>query len=98
APVGSYPQGATPEGVVDLAGNVEEWVADWYAPAYPEADMVDPTGPASGDEKVVRGGSYRDGRAFLRGAARGHALPSVRRAWRGFRCAKRAGPAPRPNP
>lgn len=88
AVVGSFPQGRTTEGIVDLAGNVEEWVADWYAPAYPEADMVNPTGPAAGDEKVVRGGSYQDGPAWMRGAARSHALASTRRAWRGFRCAR----------
>jgi formylglycine-generating enzyme required for sulfatase activity len=88
APVGSFPQGRTLEGVHDLAGNVEEWVADWYAPSYPEADEVDPKGPAHGDERVLRGGSFRSGRAWLRGAARAHELPSVRRAWIGFRCAR----------
>lgn len=87
APIASFPQGRTPEGIDDLAGNVEEWVSDWYAPAYPEADLVDPTGPGTGDRKVVRGGSFQAGRAWLRSAARGKDLPSARRAWRGFRCA-----------
>lgn len=88
APVGSFPAGRTPEGVADLAGNVEEWVADWYAPGYPEADMVDPRGPATGDERVLRGGSYISGRAWLRSAARNKDLPSRRKPWRGFRCAR----------
>lgn len=88
APVGSFPQGRTPEGLYDMAGNVEEWVADWYLPEYPEADIVNPRGPASGDERVTRGGSYLDGRGWLRAAARGHALPSLARPFRGFRCAR----------
>ena len=88
APVGSFPSGRTPEGVADLAGNVEEWVFDWYAQRYPEADTVDPIGPDTGDTKVVRGGSYIHGRAWLRSAARGNDLPSRRRPHRGFRCAK----------
>lgn len=86
SPVGSFPSGRTPDGVLDLAGNVEEWVADWYN-AYPEEDVTDPTGPETGDEKVVRGGSYIHGRAWLRGASRGHDAASARRSWRGFRCA-----------
>jgi formylglycine-generating enzyme len=86
APVGSYPDGAAEGGILDLAGNAEEWVADWYAPSYPEANAVNPKGPPSGDDRVVRGGSYSLGRAGLRSAARGHALPDERRTWRGFRC------------
>lgn len=88
APVGSLPQGRTPEGLYDMAGNVEEWVADWYLPEYPEADVVNPRGPASGDERVTRGGSYLDGRGWLRSAARGHAPPSLARSFRGFRCVR----------
>jgi sulfatase modifying factor 1 len=88
APVGSFTQGKTREGVLDLAGNVEEWVSDWYAPGYPEADVVDPRGPGTGDERVIRGGSYMSGRAWLRTTARWKDLPSRRRPDRGFRCAK----------
>ena len=88
APVGAFPHGRTPEGLDDLAGNVEEWVSDYYAPEYPPESARDPQGPSTGDERVVRGGSYVHGRPWLRAAARLHDLPSARRAWRGFRCAR----------
>lgn len=88
APVDAFPQGRTPEGVANLAGNVEEWVADWYAPSFPEADTVDPAGPSTGDERVLRGGSFIHGRAWMRSATRAHDLPSRRKPQRGFRCAR----------
>lgn len=87
APVGSFASGRTPEGVHDLAGNVAEWVSDWYAESYAEPEKRDPQGPPSGNFRVVRGGSYRDGPGWLRGAARSHELPTVGRPWIGFRCA-----------
>ena len=90
APVGSFPDGRTPDGIEDLAGNVEEWVADWFAPEFSKASFVNPRGPDSGDERVVRGGGYGSPRPFLRGAARLRAPPWTRRAWIGFRCARDA--------
>jgi sulfatase modifying factor 1 len=87
APVGSFSSGTTPSGIHDLAGNAEEWVADWYAPDYPDASLDNPRGPEQGEERVVRGGSYVHGGAWTRASARGHDVPSARRAWRGFRCA-----------
>lgn len=77
APVGSFPDGATPEGILDLAGNVEEWIDERYAPTY-EAPP--------GSEHVVRGGSFQSARAFLRGAARTSKPPETREPTLGFRC------------
>ena len=87
APVGSFVEGATPDRIVDLVGNAEEWVADWWAPEYPMTSEVNPKGSSVGDEKVVRGGSYIQGRHSLRAAERNKDVPSARRPWRGFRCA-----------
>lgn len=88
APVASFSAGRTTEGVYDLAGNVEEWVADWYAEGYAEPEMHDPKGPLNGDFRVLRGGSFRDGRAWLRGSRRHKELPSLTHPWVGFRCAE----------
>lgn len=93
SPVGSFPAGRTPDGILDLAGNVAEWVMDRYAPTYSEEDLQDPKGPASstvGPARVVRGGSYESGAAWLRGASRAAADPGVRRPTIGFRCARSA--------
>jgi formylglycine-generating enzyme required for sulfatase activity len=58
-PVGAYPQGASPYGALDMAGNVWEWVADWYGEDYyRESPGENPLGPASGTNRVVRGGSW----------------------------------------
>jgi formylglycine-generating enzyme required for sulfatase activity len=92
APVGSYPAGATPEGIYDLAGNVAEWVGDRYAPTYESAGGNDPRGPGVGGSnlRVVRGGSYAQARFRVRGAARAFAEPGERRSTLGFRCARSA--------
>ena len=67
---------ANPWGLTDMLGNVREFCLDWYDPeAYshlPETGAVDPRGPESGKEHVVRGGSYRSDAAELRCAARDH--------------------------
>jgi len=71
-PVGSFPAGASPYGALDMAGNVWEWVADWYDAGYYEnSPDANPTGPASGTYRVFRGGSWfyyvRNLRSSLRG-------------------------------
>jgi serine/threonine-protein kinase len=69
APVGSFPRGVTPQGVHDLAGNVYEWVADFYGDYAPD-EQVDPTGPPSGTHRVLRGGAYNCGSFYCRGSDR----------------------------
>jgi formylglycine-generating enzyme required for sulfatase activity len=88
APVGSFRDGRTPDGIDDLAGNVEEWAADWYAHEYPRQSSVNPRGPDAGEQRVIRGGSYGDARPWLRGSARDKDWPGMRRANRGFRCVR----------
>jgi hypothetical protein len=85
--VGRHPEGATPTGVEDLAGNVWEWCADWYADRYPPADQPDPRGPTSGWVHVLRGGSFVHGPGYLRSAYRGYYLPGFVGHDIGFRVA-----------
>jgi len=62
SPVGSFPQGISPYGVYDMAGNVWEWCADWYDKGYYSiSPKSNPTGPSSGQFRVLRGGSWFDG-------------------------------------
>ena len=59
APVGSYPSGASPYGVMDMAGNVDEWVQDWYDSSYYSVSPSNnPQGPETGTYRVLRGGSW----------------------------------------
>ena len=91
APVSSFTSGRTPDGFLNLAGNVAEWVNDRYAPQYPDEVTLDPQGPDAAlatSARVVRGGSYLSPLAWLRGAARGAFLPGERRPSLGFRCAR----------
>jgi formylglycine-generating enzyme required for sulfatase activity len=88
APVGSYPDGAASSGVLDLAGNVWEWTADWYGP-YLADEQSDPQGPISGKERVVRGGGFNGLRpAWAKPAFRWKTPPSTVSHGIGFRCAK----------
>jgi formylglycine-generating enzyme required for sulfatase activity len=90
APVGSFPAGATASGAMDVAGNVWEWTADWFTFVMEsKPSKQDPTGPASGSRKTVRGGSWNDFRAnMVDNKARFGFLPTERFANVGFRCAK----------
>ncbi len=88
APVGSFPKGASRYGVQDVVGNVWEWVADWYG-EYGKDEQQQPKGPASGDEKVIRGGSWNGSYAsWVRPTFRYKDAPTKRSYGIGFRCAK----------
>ena len=92
-PVGSKPKDRSPYGVMDMAGNVEEWVADWYDDNYyKNSPYKNPKGPETGEEKVIRGGSFMQTAVNGRIAGRGHYNPfeGYNFIWMGFRCAKDA--------
>jgi formylglycine-generating enzyme required for sulfatase activity len=89
APVGSYPAGASPYRALDMAGNVYDWVADWYDTGYyansPESN---PRGPASGDYRVIRGSSWYDDAVYVRAAYRYRDYPDATDHSVGIRCAR----------
>jgi formylglycine-generating enzyme required for sulfatase activity len=89
APAGKYPAGASPYGALDVAGNVAEWVNDWYDPAYyAQFAMTNPPGPEAGDFRVLRGGSWYSTAAGVRAADRAWYIPEGGTNYAGFRCAK----------
>jgi len=89
AAVDSYEEGKSPYGLHHMAGNIAEWVQDWFGFDYyaymPERN---PSGPPTGRYKSVRGGSWKSRRVMLRTATRGGAAPDQRAATIGFRCAR----------
>lgn len=87
APIGSFD--CNRWGLYDVHGNVEEWVADWYAPYSSNADLeVDPTGPPSGTDKVRRGGSFRMNAKNCASWSRKSSAPDSRSDDLGFRIAR----------
>ena len=88
-PVQSYEQGKSPYGLYQMAGNVWEWVQDWYAANYYEVSPErNPQGPEEGQFKVLRGGSWSDLPKYLLTYGRFKLPPETRNSYTGFRCAK----------
>ena len=87
APVGSYPQGASWVGALDMAGNVWEMVADWNGKYLP-GKQINPTGPATGGRRVARGGSWHASPDHVRSALRTHVGMDQQIDHAGFRCAQ----------
>ena len=86
-PVGSKPDGASPYGALDMAGNAWEWVADRYAADYyATADSKNPKGPTKGSTRVMRGGSAYWSADYLRASARSKEDPAAAELDVGFRC------------
>jgi iron(II)-dependent oxidoreductase len=89
--VGSLPLGASLYGAYDMAGNVAEWVSDYYSERHyeeqaREGNAVNPTGPIIGQQKVLRGGSWDGVPFFSRTVHRQSERPDAFRRWIGFRC------------
>ena len=89
APSGHYLMGASPYGALDMAGNVCEWVADWYdAGYYRVSPASNPAGPSSGQDRVLRGSGWLTGSSAANSAYRLSYDPAVRHHNIGFRCVK----------
>ena len=88
--VGGYPSGASPYGALDMAGNVQEWVHDWYQADYYSSlpnPANNPPGPITGMYKVLRGGCWYGGWGTLRVVSRNGDYPDDHYSSIGFRCA-----------
>ena len=92
--VGDYPSGASPYGALDMAGNVAEWVNDWYQDDYYSVPppYANPQGPTTGTSKVQRGGAWSSDWTRVRVASRRlHNWPDMGLYYVGFRCAVSSG-------
>jgi formylglycine-generating enzyme required for sulfatase activity len=93
SPVGSFPDGASPYGVLDMSGNVFEWVADWYSPDYyKNSPSSNPLGSGVGQTRVMRGGAWAINSYYLSSTRRWEWNPSFQHRALGFRCALGTSP------
>jgi len=89
ANIDRYDKGVSPYGVHQMAGNVSEWVSDWFDPEYyRRSHDRNPQGPETGELKVFRGGSWNEDPEVARSAGRNGGEPDRRSYLTGFRCAK----------
>lgn len=93
-PVDAFEEGKSVYGLYNMAGNVKEWVDDWYERGYYKEidEYANPKGPIGGEFKVVRGGSWRDLKGFIYSSFRNNGTPNSRMDDYGFRCARDASP------
>lgn len=90
--VGSYAAGASPYGILDMAGNVYEWVNDWFSGAYySSSPYSNPLGPAATCCRVFRGGDWGSYAINLRAASRNSEFPALQGDFIGFRCVAAPG-------
>lgn len=89
--VDKYENSVSPYGLHQMAGNVAEWVADWYdRDYYKSAPDRNPKGPDSGTHRAFRGGGWIDSTPTVRAAQRNGSPPETKMNWLGFRCAREA--------
>jgi len=96
-PVDNYEKGKSPYGVYNMAGNVFEWVADWYSDTYYSTYPIDqwpsnPTGPEIGDARVQRGGAMGSNDNDVRSTVRTGNHPTDESYSAGFRCVRDISP------
>jgi formylglycine-generating enzyme required for sulfatase activity len=90
--VGSYPEGASPYGALDMGGNVWEWTNDHYGEDYyAVSPSNNPTGPGEGEDRAIRGGGFASPNANVESAGRGLDSPEFSGSEWGFRCARDGG-------